>query len=137
MVLNKLGRVIPLHTRPAIMSLLPWPLLLLLCVCMCVCVDTICCPSDSTLIGVKMHSSQRSVINGTDTSYTHCIRKSRKLHKSNSSENNDEPHRAWACYIFYIFNTLSHSPTETGFIFTPGLCFCVVDNCLSDLMMLL
>lgn len=55
---------------------------------LCAHAGTICCPGDSTLIGVKMHSSQRSVVNGMDTSRTNCIRKSGKLHKSDSLENN-------------------------------------------------
>lgn len=54
---------------------------------LCAHTGTICCPGDSTLIGVKMHSSQRSAVNGTDTSRTDCIRKSGKLHKSDSPEN--------------------------------------------------
>lgn len=54
---------------------------------LCAHTGTICCPGDSTLIGVKMHSSQRSAVNGTDTSRTNCIRKSGKLRKSNSPEN--------------------------------------------------
>lgn len=74
--------MIPQHTGPAIMSLLPWIRLLLLCVC----ARLYHLPSGwHCFHGGQDAQLTKSVLNGTDTSCANCIRKSGKLHKSNSS----------------------------------------------------
>lgn len=68
------------------MSLLPWIRLLLLCVC--VCARRYHLPSGwHRFNGGQDAQLTESVLNGTDTSCANCIRKSGKLHKSNSSVN--------------------------------------------------